>query len=90
MVTIVLEVINKNVPWQGFYNPAIPQCKKGCRSLETFKPALKKIIKFATSQDWIDQFQVKVFEGQYEHYKDCKIIGELNQEALMNYVTERN
>lgn len=68
--TVILEVLNKKVEYKGFYNPAIPECKKGFRTENGLQKAICNIFKFASNTDWIKAYKIKVYEGAYEYYKD--------------------
>ena len=82
MNTLVLEIVNKNIPYKGFYNPAVEGFKVSYRSLKTRHNAFKRIVKTIKEHDFIDRFIIKEYEGKYEYYKHGEIIGEFTEDDL--------
>lgn len=79
MVTVILEIKNHLSFNVDFYNPAIPECKKGCRSIEATNKAIEKLQKYAEAQSWIEAYKIKIYAGAYESYKNCELIFETQE-----------
>lgn len=82
MNTLVLEIINKEVPYKGYYNPAPEGFRFRYRSMKTRDNAFKKLIKTINKSDFIQSYRIMEYEGIYEYYKPCELIGEYKEDDL--------
>jgi len=74
MVTLVVEIIHKNVEYKGYYTPAVEGFQKGCRTNTTIITNMKKLINKALKSDFVKEFRIIEYKGKYESYKNNDII----------------
>lgn len=66
MITLVTEIINKNVEYKGFYNPAVKGFKKQCRTEKTKFSNMKKLINAVLKSDFIKDLRILEYNEQKE------------------------
>ena len=74
--TVCCEIENSNVPYQGIYFPAVDGFKAIAYKPQNVDKAIRKVIKFAWSNSYVDKVKIVIYEGQYDYYKNNKIIFE--------------
>lgn len=89
MMTLVLKVKSKEVPHQGYYLPAVEGFKIGCRSWGTVYKNIQKLINKASKTNFIMDWYIELYDGQYEYYKNNELIEIYDKSRLkdMEYKT---
>jgi|GEM_PF-3263157 len=84
MMTLVLEIKNKNSHNTGFYLPAVEGFKIGCRSWKTVCDNIEKLIKLALNSSFVDDYRILLYEGKYEYYKQCELLEIYDKDRLQD------
>lgn len=74
MMTLVLKIKNKNVPYKGYFLPAVDGFKIGCRSWETVYKNIQKLIKKAETTDFVEDWYIELYDGKFESYKQNELL----------------
>lgn len=82
MVTLVCEIVHKEFEYKGFYSPAVDGYKKGCRKLDNLQKNLDIIVKKVNNDGFAKDYRVLMYEGQYEYYKNNKVLGMLTKQQI--------
>lgn len=83
-MTLVLKIKNKNVPWQGYYLPAVNGFQIGCRSWDTVYKNIQKLIKKADNTDFVIDWFIELYDGKYESYKNNELLEQYDKSRLRN------
>ena len=82
MMTLLLEIKNKNSNNIGFYNPAVDGFKIGCRSWESVIKNIEKLVKLALKSPFVDDFRILLYDGKYEWYKKTELLEIYDKDRL--------
>lgn len=82
MVTLVCEIINKELEYKGFYNPAVDGYKKGCRNMDNLQKNLDKLVNKVNKDGIAKDYRVVIYEGKYEYYKNNKVLGVITKQQI--------